>query len=468
MTSTSGKGLAGKFYRLLPLMVIMALLLSACGAEPAAQPTATTAAVEQPTATTAAMEAPTATTAAMEAPTATTAASVDATATKPKPVASKEGTLTLWVHEGAVGAVEKVSADFTSKYNVQVSVQQVGFGDIRDQLKLAGPAGEGPDIIVGAHDWLGELVQNGLLDPIDLGAKGEMLDPVALQAFTYEGKVYGLPYGLEAIALMYNKDLVPTPPTTWAELKTIAKQLQDEKKVDQGYILQSGDPYHAYPIITGFGGYVFGRDAAGNYDPTNVGLDSVGGKAAFKEIDQMIKDGLLRKDITGAIQQSLFLEGKSAMWFAGPWTLNDIRKSGIKYGVAPIPSMTQKAQPFVGAQGFMVSQYGKNKDVAKAFLTEFLATDEAMQAMYDSDPRVPAWKSVQAKVFASTKPEDVDIKAFAQSAGNGVPMPAIPQMSAVWTSWTKAIDLVFTQAQDPEGAITDASKTIRDEIAKIK
>src|SRR5687768_7502193 len=273
MVSLSGKGFASKLYRLLPLMVILAMLLSACGAEPAAQPTATTAAVEQPTATTAAMEEPTATTAAMEEPTATTAAAADATATKPKPVASKEGTLTLWVHEGAVAAVEKVSADFTAKYNVQVSVQQVGFGDIRDQLKLAGPAGEGPDIIVGAHDWLGELVQNGLLEPLDLGAKAEMIDPVALQAFTYDGKVYGLPYGLEAIALMYNKDLVPTPPTTWEELKTIAKQLQDEKKVDQGYILQSGDPYHAYPIITGFGGYVFGRDAEGNYNPKDVGLD---------------------------------------------------------------------------------------------------------------------------------------------------------------------------------------------------
>ena len=34
--------------------------------------------------------------------------------------------------------------------------------------RVAGPAGEGPDIIIGAHDWLGELVTNGLLAPIDL------------------------------------------------------------------------------------------------------------------------------------------------------------------------------------------------------------------------------------------------------------------------------------------------------------
>jgi maltose-binding protein MalE len=43
-------------------------------------------------------------------------------------------------------------------------------------------------------------------------------------------------------------------------------------------------------------------------------------------------------------------------------------------------------------------------------------------------------------------------------------MPAIPQMSAVWTDWTKAIDLVFQQAQDPEAAITDAATAIREKI----
>jgi len=426
-----------------------------------AEPTATEAMMEAPTATTAAMAEPTATEAAMAEPTATEAAAAEATPTKVVGAASKEGVLTLWVSKAAVPAITNVSADFTAKYGVQVAVQELEFGSIRDDLKTAGPAGEGPDIIVGAHDWLGELVANGLIQPLDLGDKASSFDPVSVKAFTYDGKVYGMPYGLEAVALIYNKDLVPTPPTTWAELETMAKDLQDSGKVDMGYGLQTGgaDPYHTYPIITGFGGYVFKQNADGTYDPTDVGLDNAGGQAAFQELDKMIKSGLIKQNVSGTDLDSLFTAGKVAMVIGGPWRLPDLRKSGINYGIAKIPGSTQDAIPFVCAQGFMVSAFGKNQEVAKAFLSEYVATDATMQAIFDADPRIPAWLPTQKSIT------DKDIAAFATSAAGGQPMPAIPQMSQVWTDWTKALDLVFQQSSDPVKAIQDASAAIREKIA---
>jgi len=442
------------------------MLLAACGdAAPTATvapaaPTATTAQAAAPTATTAMAE-PTATKAAAAAPTATTAAMAEATPTKVVGKASQEGVLTLWVSKSAVQAVSNVAADFTAKYGVEVAVQELEFGAIRDDLKTAGPAGEGPDIIVGAHDWLGELVANGLVEPLDLADKASGFDPVSLKAFTYDGKLYGMPYGLEAVALIYNKDLVPTPPTTWAELETMAKDIQDSGKADMGYGLQTGgaDPYHTYPIITGFGGYVFKQNPDGTYDPTDVGLDNAGGQAAFQELDKMIKDGLLKQNVSGTDLDSLFTAGKVAMVIGGPWRLTDLRKSGINYGIAKIPGSTNEAIPFVGAQGFMVSSFAKNKEVAKAFLNEYVATDETMQAIFDADPRIPAWLPTQKAVT------DPDIAAFATSAAGGQPMPAIPQMSQVWTDWTKALDLVFQQSEDPVKAIQDASNAIREKIA---
>lgn len=375
------------------------------------------------------------------------------------PIFSKEGTLTIWVDGGRVKIMQTLGDQFTATYNVPVVVQELGFGDVRDQLKIAGPANEGPDIIIGAHDWLGELVSNGLLVPLDLGAKASSFDPVALKAFTYEGKLYGLPYATEAIALYYNKDLVPTPPKTWDELKSIAKTLQDDNKVEQGYVLQQADPYHTEPIFTGFGGYVFGRDADGNYNPDDLGLDGPGGIAAATELDSMIKDGLLRPDVTYDVMMSLFKEGKSAMFITGPWALQDVRASGINYGVAKIPTMKETARPFVGVQGFMVSAFGKNQLLATTFLTEYLATDETMQALYEAVPNGPAWLPLQAKV------DDKDIATFAASAADGDPMPAIPQMSSVWEAWSKAITLIFQQQQAPDQAIKDAAETIRKTIA---
>lgn len=461
-------------FKLIVALVSASLVLTACGTQnPTAtsvtqvSPTNTTAAAAQvvPTDTTVAAV-PTDTTVAA-APTSTTvvvAGAATATVVKPTPIASKAGTLTIWVDAARVKAMQALGAKFTARYNVPVVVQELGFGDIRDQLKIAGPAGAGPDIIVGAHDWLGELVTNGLLEPLNLGDKAKNFDPVALKAFNYNGKLYGMPYLMEAVALMYNKDLVPNPPTTWDQLKTIAKQLQDQKKVEQAYVIQSGpsDPYHTESIFTGFGGYVFGRNSDGTYNPQDVGLDSAGGKAAMAELRSMVDAGLIRPGVGPDVMNSLFQQGKSAMMITGPWALTDVRKSGVRYGVVKIPTMKQTPRPFVGVQGFMINTFGKNKLLAETFLTEYVASDDAMMSLYNAVPDAPSWLPIRDKV------NDPDLKVFAASAADGDPMPAIPQMSAVWTAWTKALDLNFQKQDTPDKAIQDAAKTIRDQIAKTK
>ena len=436
--------------RSLFLVIVVALLLAPmAGCKPTPTPTPT-----RPPATAVARATAVPPTATPPPPTATPGP----TPTK-KPLASKEGTLTIWIDQARVAMIENLGKKFTERYGVPVAVQELGFGDVRDQLKIAGPAGEGPDIIIGAHDWLGELVANGLLAPLDLGEKAKQVDPVAIKAFTYGGKLYGLGYNVEAIALIYNKDLVGQPPKTWDELKAIAKKLQDEKKVDQGYVLHQGDPYHTYPIFTGFGGYVFGRDAQGSYNPQDLGLDGPGGKAAARELDSMIKAGLLRKDVNWELMMNLFKTGRSAMFITGPWALKDVREAKVNYGIAKIPTMKQTPRPFVGVQGFMVSAFGKNRLLAQTFLTEFVATDEGMQMLYDAVPAAPAWLPLQPKV------KDPDLAIFAQSAADGDPMPAIPQMSAVWEAWGKAVTLIFQQQQDPDKAMEDAGTAIRQKIS---
>ena len=82
----------------------------------------------------------------------------------------------------------------THDIGVAVEVEQVAFGDIRDQFKTAAPAGEGPDIMAGAHDWLGELAVSGLLAEVDLGGKESEFVENAIDALTYDGTLYGMPY----------------------------------------------------------------------------------------------------------------------------------------------------------------------------------------------------------------------------------------------------------------------------------
>jgi maltose-binding protein MalE len=82
--------------------------------------------------------------------------------------ASEAGKLLIWCDETRAPVLEEAGKDFTTLYGIPVEVQEVGFGDIRGKLTTTAPVGEGADLIIGPHDWIGELIENGLLEPISL------------------------------------------------------------------------------------------------------------------------------------------------------------------------------------------------------------------------------------------------------------------------------------------------------------
>lgn len=423
----------------LTLLLVGALVLAACGAPVApAAPAATEAPVAEAT----------------EAPAA------EPTAAPAEEAADDEAALTIWADETRAPVLSALAAEFEAQYGLKVVITEKAFDSIRDDFKVAAPTGEGPDIIIGAHDWLGELAENGLLAEIELGDKAELFLPAAVNAFVYDGKLYGMPYATENVAFVYNPEMVADAPTTWTQVKELSAQLVADGVAPQGYIIQENDPYHFFPIQTAFGGYVFGRTDAG-YNPEDVGIDSEGTLAAVTWLDGMYKDGLLVAG--GAVSYDLmhaaFETGQAAMMITGPWALPRIRESGIPYAVTTLPGETQDAQPFLGVQGFMVSAFSKDALLAQTFLQEFVATDATMQAIFDADPRPSAFLAVREAIT------DADIASFAAAGANGLAMPAIPEMSAVWSSWGNAMQLVGQQTETPEKAFTDAAEQIRAAIA---
>ena len=448
-----------RIWLVLSLTVLAAMVVSACG------PAATTEA-PQPTsppvdtaATEDAMHAAETEAAGEEMHAAETEEAMHAAETEAAaPTQPAVAELIVWADAFRAPVIEEIGATFEEEFGVKISVVALGFGDIRDQMKVAAPAGEGPDIIIGAHDWLGELVTNGLLAPIDLGDKADLFAPEAIQAFTYEGELYGMPYAIENIALFRNTDLVPDAPETWTEVIEIATELEDAGTVTQGYVLQQGDPYHFFPIQTAFGGYVFGQNSDGTYNPDDVGIDSEGSLAAAEWLDTMVKEGHLKEGVDGPTMVGLFESGQAAMIITGPWSLTQLRDSGVPYAISPIPDETGEGRPFLGVQGFMVSAFSKDPLLAQTFLLEFVATEEVMSQLYIDRP--PAFLPVVESL------DDPDLAAFGEAGVGALPMPAIPEMSAVWTAWGDAVTLIFQQQSAPDEAFQNAAQQIRDAIAE--
>ena len=368
--------------------------------------------------------------------------------------------LTVWVDSERVDALKGAAADYSEKTGIDVKLVGKDTSTIKDDFIQQVPTGKGPDIVMGAHDWLGELSTNGVVAPLELGdAAGDYL-PVAIDASTYEGTTYLLPYAVENIAMLRNADLVAEPATSFDDMiaKGKAAGLTQPFVVQQG---AEGDPYHLYPFQTAFGAPVFGSGAEG-YDPTDLQLGNAGGEQFATWLGSQGKNGTgaFNTDIDGDIAKQAFLDGTAAFWLTGPWNVGAATDAGINVAIDPIPSPTdQAAQPFAGVKGFFMSAESKNKVAATDFLVNYIGTEAVQLELFKAGNVLPALTAA-----AETASEDPIIKGFETVGADAVPMPAIPAMGSVWQYWGIAEAAIINGA-DP---VTTWQKLASDVQAAIK
>lgn len=123
-------------------------------------------------------------------------------------------TLTIWADDTRFSQVEDLAEDFTTNTGVKVNVVQKSESDMDTEFTTQVPTGNGPDLIVMAHDKLGALVANGVVAPVDLGEAKSNFADVAVKAVTYNGQTYGVPYAVESVALVRNNALTKDEPKT--------------------------------------------------------------------------------------------------------------------------------------------------------------------------------------------------------------------------------------------------------------
>lgn len=429
------------------LVLAFALVVTACGDDDAADTTA----------------APTTTAAATttEAPTTTEAAT---TTEAPTTTEAMVPPLVIWADETRTEVLGPIAADFEAATGIPVDIQLVGFGDIRGQIQEAGPAGEGADIFIGAHDWLGEMVANGIVAPIDIGATADEFYGIAVDSFTLGGELYGLPYAIEMVSLFRNTDLVPDAPATFADLLAACEAIADQITNCLG--VPAGDAYANQAFIAGFGGYIFGF--AGGFDATDVGLDSDGAVAGATWLNDQVVAGVLDPSIGWDESRDLFNQGQQAFMWDGPWQTSNV-PAEVPFGVSPFPAIDgNQPVPFVGVQGFFVSAFSEQALVALTFITEYLAAEDAQYNLFVEGGRPPA--HIGAYALAAADPITAGFGDAALAAPSSVLMPNIPEMSAVWGALGDAISVIYNQSYgddvaDAAAAMARAATQVRDAIA---
>jgi arabinogalactan oligomer/maltooligosaccharide transport system substrate-binding protein len=352
--------------------------------------------------------------------------------------------IVIWTDAEREQAITDAAAIFEEETGAKVTLVQKNFEDLRADFIAQVPTGEGPDITVGAHDWLGALVTAGVVNTIDIGDKASEFEPVALEAMTYDGQLYALPYSLETVALVQNVDLVgDAAPATWDEMIANGVAAGTERPFVINTNGETGDGYTMYGFQTSFGAPVFVQDDTGSYT-SEVGMGGAAGDAfaAWLHANGSAGTGYLSTTVDYDINNELFNTGKAPYTIQGPWAISAF--PDVNVAVNPIPSAGgETAAPFVGVQGFYLSSQSKNELLATDFLVNYLGTEDAQRALYEADPRIPAWTTLAEEVSS-----DPIIAGFLASSQGGVPMPSIPEMGSVWDFWNAAESQIINGA-DP-------------------
>jgi multiple sugar transport system substrate-binding protein len=463
-------------FKIISLLVLAALILSACGGGatpvPPTQPAAPPTTAPQATA----------------APKPTTPPPTAAPTAKPAPAKLK-----VWIE---MSDNPKLFQDEFAKYGkVNNAEIEVVCPAPMDKILAALSGSDAPDVIAMSGSTLAQsLAYQGLtLDLKELATMGgiDLNDIYASSLVVCQqgSKLACLPWGTDTNALFWNKDMFEAagldpnkPPKTLDELNQYAEKLN--KKDAKGNYTQMGF-IPAFPWSQqGTINYLFGGSnyADGGHTLT---VNSQGNIDSYKWAQSFYKKYGAKKVIdfqSGfgdyASSENGFFAGKVAMAIDGEWVTgpNFIPKFApeLNYGVVPIPVAANRLDKYgsatVGGTIVIVPASTKNKQATAKLLAWMESPETVAEIMYQFANLPSSKKAAQDPRFKTIKNFQVFIDIMANPNSSGLLNSPINQ--ELNDAITKAEEEIWATDVDPAKLMNDIQKEfepkLKDAWAKVK
>ena len=347
--------------------------------------------------------------------------------TVPAQAADKE--LVVWADETRGPNLTKTLAaksDWVSGYKITVKAFS-SFDALKDAVDKSTDL-TGPDIILGANDWVPTGAKNGKLAPITLPASVKARF-TANQLFdlSYKGNLYGVPLDINNVGMVYNENLVKNAPKTLGEMVSYYKANKTKKGLAAGLcIAGGGTSWGAHSVLSALGGSAY-RMKNGAVDTTK---DPINPAELAKNIKTYLLDadgksnGFFPATDTGC--KDNYLAGKVPFAIIGNWEWQDYMAQGFQMNLMPVPGVKAGTYGtmFASVSGAMLTSFAAKRGVeagAKDLLINFFASTAGAVAYQAIELRPPAEKGAQTKVEFTAQ----------QNFGKAASKAGIPQIGAI-------------------------------------
>ena len=441
--------------RLLVLAATAGIVVAACGGGASASPAAPSQAPSS------------------AAPSASVAASATPAA------AELEGTIN-WLHKYSDPRYAPYFQSVADAYmalnpKVKIEIQAESDQGVKDKLRVLAASNSLPDIYFSwAGDFTKKFVRGDLAKDLTgdvTGAWKDSFTPAALDAYTYDGKLYGVPITLDAKYLVFNKKLFAdagvTVPTTMEELLSACDTFKS-KGFEAPITFGNVNGWPAIHFLTQLNPYyVPAATLATDYDPATGAFTDPGYQKALEAFAEINKHCLTQgaNGITHEAAQALFLTGKSPRHYIEAVEFFALtEKGGAPADLAnnwdfvklpPPASPAGDTDYLEGApDGFLVNPGSAHLDVATDFLKYLTNLDNAKKMVADLGWLSPVQGSATAD---NTFPQNVTvIEDIAKAKG-----------MAIWLDTVTHIDVANAYLNGLQ-AMLDGTKTPADVLKDIQ
>jgi ABC-type glycerol-3-phosphate transport system substrate-binding protein len=450
------------------------LLIASCGSAAPAQPTAAAAAP-----TTAPAAAPT--TAPTAAPTPAAAAQPTATAAPAAAAPAKAGqtTVTYWMTT-PLKEDDAITIPKFEKENPDIKIQGEWLpgGGMFEKLQTSYAAGQSPDTHIVFIGWIYDFFNLGMLEPLNAFAKDtfktdnfpdDKYVSVGSKAITFEGKLAGVPMGMQQIFMYWNQDMfkaagIPEPDKD--PNYSYDKLLEDAKKLTKGSgdkVEQWGFAAHwAYPgmdsAILSNGGRLLSEDLKESRIDSPENLATLQWFVDTIQVHKVSPTPTIYQDTAAA---KLLLSGKIGIHFDGGWVLADIQKDPNFNGqIGMMPAGKVKRVTTFWPDSMAISSTSKVKEAGWRWLV-YMTTNPA-PAFYRYV--VPFVRAASADPSWLDKDRKGNKQVVLDQIKNWVPQ----ETGSKWNEWrAKIVNSEFQAAMLGEKKPAEALKAAHNQVNEI-
>ena len=317
-----------------------------------------------------------------------------------------------------------------------------------------------PDVVESDVTYPAKFAQAGWILPLNsLGINTSQFFPTEMAAAEYNGKAYAAPWFDNPEGLFYRTDLIPTPPTSPAQVVSDAQAaMKKDPKLKEGLAFE-GAKYEG--AITAF----MTVDSAFGGKLTASNIDSSGNVAALKWLhDAIYVNKIAPAGVTGwqeAQVQAEFTDGNTAFAINYPFVEAVAATGGPAkghVGYIPFPA-GPGGTPAAALGGEMLAINSKSSHAAADWkLIQYLTSPqvEIARAQATGDP--PSLPSAYTAALYSKAPYFKQVKVL---NGYAQPRPVTPNYLQISTDLQVAFSAVFANTAPASSALSSASSQVK-------